>query len=203
MQIQPLLSTFPLAPTVAPRAGTRGSRSELSEAGTSQSHATEDSVEISDEASAAVSQLEPEEQEPVEELKQRDRDVRALEQAHVAAAGPYALSGPTYEYHQGPDGNRYAVGGEVQIDTSPVEGDPEATIEKARVVRAAALAPANPSVQDHAVAAAATQMESKARTEVTRKKYEENEEGEPSETLSSTDSDIEVEEIGLSFNAFA
>ena len=123
--------------------------------------------------------------------------------AHVAAAGPHALSGPTYEYHQGPDGNRYAVGGEVQIDTSPVQGDPEATIEKARVVRAAALAPANPSVQDHAVAAAATQMESKARTEVTRKKYEENEEGEPSETLSSTDSDIEVEEIGLSFNAFA
>ena len=70
MQTQPLLSTVPLAPTITPRAGTRGSeRPERSEAGTSQSHATEDSVEISDEASSALSQLEPEEQEPVEELK--------------------------------------------------------------------------------------------------------------------------------------
>ncbi len=51
-------------------------------------------------------------------------------------------------------------------DTSPVPGDAEATIRKAQTIRAAALAPANPSAQDRAVAAAATPMEAAARREL-------------------------------------
>jgi hypothetical protein len=50
--------------------------------------------------------------------------------------GAYA-SAPTYTFQQGPDGKRYAVGGEVQIDTS-TERTPEATIRKMRVVISAA-----------------------------------------------------------------
>jgi hypothetical protein len=109
--------------------------------------------------------LSSEEQQQLRELESRDREVRTHEQAHLAAAGPYATSGPTYSYQQGPDGKRYAIGGEVGIDTSPIDGDPAATARKARIVRAAALAPAEPSSQDRAVAAQATQLEQKALAE--------------------------------------
>jgi hypothetical protein len=100
----------------------------------------------------------------VQELKSRDAEVRAHEAAHAAAGGQYAGS-PTYEFKRGPNGNRYAVGGEVSIDTSAVSGDPRATINKMLQVRAAALAPANPSGQDRSVAAQASQISSDAQAE--------------------------------------
>ncbi len=106
------------------------------------------------------------EQQEVEELQSRDREVRAHEQAHLAAAAPYAQGGPSYEYQEGPDGRQYAVGGEVSIDTSPIPNDPEATIDKAQQIQAAARAPASPSGQDQRVAAAAAQMEAQARAEM-------------------------------------
>ncbi|MEO0683043.1 MAG: putative metalloprotease CJM1_0395 family protein, partial [Pseudomonadota bacterium] len=76
------------------------------------------------------------------------------EQAHMMVGRPYT-SAPRYEWEVGPDGQRYAVGGSVQIDMAPIDGDPEATAEKMRVVIAAALAPAEPSPADRAIAAAA------------------------------------------------
>jgi hypothetical protein len=102
----------------------------------------------------------------VAKLAATDRRVRAHEQAHVAAAGGYVRGGPTYSYTTGPDGKRYAVGGEVNLDTTPVRGDPEATIQKARTLQAAANAPADPSSQDRAVAAAAAAMEQAAYREI-------------------------------------
>ena len=107
-------------------------------------------------------ELSEDERRAVDELKRRDREVRAHEQAHMAAAGGHALGGPSYSFQTGPDGHRYAIGGEVKIDTSPVRDDPRATIAKAQTVRAAALAPADPSGADRAVAAAAAKMESEA-----------------------------------------
>ena len=107
-------------------------------------------------------ELPEEQQKVVDELKSTDREVRTHEQAHLAAAGGFAKGGPTYSYQRGPDGQQYAVGGEVAIDTSPIPGDPEATIVKARVVRAAANAPAEPSSQDRAVAVAAIKLEIQA-----------------------------------------
>lgn len=71
--------------------------------------------------------------------------MRAHEHAHLAAAGSYARGGIQYEYERGPDSRSYAIGGEVDIDTSSVPNDPEATIQKAQAVRRAALAPADPS----------------------------------------------------------
>lgn len=112
--------------------------------------------------------LTEEELEVVRELAARDREVRAHEQAHLAAAGPYATGGPAYTYQTGPDGQRYAVGGEVGIDTSPVPGNPEATVNKARTIMAAANAPAEPSSQDRAVAAAAASMMAQAQAELAR-----------------------------------
>lgn len=109
--------------------------------------------------------LSPEELKQLTELKARDREVRAHEQAHQAVGGQYA-GAISYTFQRGPDGAQYAVGGEVSIDVSPVAGDPQATIEKMRVVRAAALAPAEPSGQDRAVAAEAMQIMLKAQAEV-------------------------------------
>jgi len=116
-------------------------------------------------APADSQRLSPEAQRQGRELAARDREVRAHEQAHLSAAGPYARGGAHFEYQTGPDGRRYAVGGEVSIDAS-AEDEPEATIRKAQVVRAAALAPAEPSAQDRQVAAAATKMEADARAEL-------------------------------------
>ena len=106
------------------------------------------------------------ERKQLEELRQRDREVRAHEQAHAAAAGALARGGPSYDFERGPDGRMYAVGGEVSIDTSPVHGDPRATLEKAGQIRRAALAPADPSSQDRAVAAEAAAMAAQARVEL-------------------------------------
>ncbi|MEM6438932.1 MAG: putative metalloprotease CJM1_0395 family protein, partial [Pseudomonadota bacterium] len=108
--------------------------------------------------------LTDEERAQVRDLAARDREVRAHEQAHATVGRPYA-SAPSYVYQVGPDGRRYAVGGSVQIDMSPVEGDPEATAEKMRVVAAAAMAPRDPSAADRAVAAAARALMAQAQAE--------------------------------------
>jgi hypothetical protein len=113
----------------------------------------------------------PEEQARVRELTARDAEVRAHERAHAAAGGQYAGS-PSYEYQRGPDGRDYAIGGEVPIDTSPVAGDPKATIEKMEQVKAAATAPAEPSPQDRQVAAKAEAERQKAARELQAQKAE-------------------------------
>jgi hypothetical protein len=110
--------------------------------------------------------LDPKDQAEVKDLQSRDQEVRAHEAAHQAAAGGLG-GGATFEYKTGPDGKSYAVGGEVPIDMSPGR-TPEETIHRAQQVRAAALAPADPSPQDLAVAAAASQMEAVARQQLLR-----------------------------------
>ncbi len=116
-------------------------------------------------------ELTEEEEKVVRELKQRDQEVRRHEAAHAAAGGSFAGS-PTFTYESGPDGQRYAVGGEVSIDASPGR-TPEETIRKADQIRAAALAPADPSGQDRAVAAAAAKMKLDAQGEAAKQRQEE------------------------------
>jgi hypothetical protein len=113
------------------------------------------------------SELSDEEKQQVAELKKRDTEVKAHEQAHMAAGGGLVQSGASYQYQNGPDGKQYAVGGEVKIDLSP-ERTPEATIRKMQQVRRAALAPAQPSGTDRSVAAQAAQIEAQARMERTQ-----------------------------------
>ncbi len=157
---------------------------ETSPAPSADGDAAGDTITLSSSARAAsasgLEQLDEAAQKLVQQLKTRDRAVRAHEAAHLAAAGAYATSGPSYEYQRGPDGSNYAVGGEVQIDLSSVEGDPEATIRKMQIVRAAALAPADPSSQDRAVAAAASQKESQAAAELARQRIEDSRDGDAS-----------------------
>jgi hypothetical protein len=118
-----------------------------------------------DGASRPDGRLSPGQKAQADKLKKRDQEVRAHEQAHLAAAGGYATGGASYSFQTGPDGRQYAVGGSVSLDASPVSGDPEATIQKAQTLRRAALAPAKPSAQDRAVAAQASSAEAQARTE--------------------------------------
>jgi hypothetical protein len=63
----------------------------------------------------------------------------------------------------------------VPIDVSE-EKDPEATIRKMEIVRAAALAPADPSPQDLRVAQLATIKELKARQELAKIREKQREE---------------------------
>jgi len=107
--------------------------------------------------------LSADEARELRELAARDAEVRAHEQAHAGASG--GLTGAiSYTYQVGPDGKRYAIGGRVSIDTSPA-GSPEATARKAQQIRAAALAPGDPSPADLAAAAAASRMEAEAQAE--------------------------------------
>lgn len=133
-------------------------------------------------------ELEPEQRRQVSQLQRVDRQVRAHEAAHMAAAGGLVRGGATFSYRTGPDGQRYAVGGEVGIDTSAVPGNPQATLIKAQRIRAAATAPADPSAQDRAVAAAATRMAIEAQRQLALQRKEEGQpQGGEREALPVTD----------------
>ena len=137
---------------------------------------TEELDEISEENTERQQgeELSDEERQIVEELKARDAEVRAHEQAHAAVGGAYISGGISYTMQTGPDGKQYAIGGEVSIDTSPVRGDPEATLEKMQTIQSAAMAPANPSDADRAVAAAAAQTAAAARAELAERSVEQS-----------------------------
>ena len=146
-----------------------------------QENRSSDSVEVDDKGMSpkggqsgknAPNGLTAEQQSQVDEMARTDREVRAHEQAHIAAGGVLVRGGANFVYQAGPDGKRYAVGGEVSIDTSPVKDDPAATIGKAFHIQRTALAPANPSSQDRQVAAAASSMAFQAQAELAKRSYQ-------------------------------
>ncbi len=141
------------------------SRVRQSESSKSDKLKSSEAQATDDLASSTAQKLTDEERDEVEHLKERDREVKQHEQQHLASAGAYAKGGAHFDYQSGPDGKRYAVGGSVNIDTSP-EKDAEATIRKAQTIRRAALAPSDPSGADHGVAAQAAKMEAEARKEL-------------------------------------
>ncbi|MCL7929651.1 putative metalloprotease CJM1_0395 family protein [Halomonas llamarensis] len=109
----------------------------------------------------------------LEQLKRIDQEVRQHERAHEVAGGAYTGSA-SYEYESGPDGERYAVAGEVPIDYGPVPGDPQATIDKMQTVISAALALAEPSSKDRQVASQARQYMLEAKLEAAMQQSEMN-----------------------------
>ncbi len=122
-------------------------------------------------SNAGGDDLTDEEKAQVAKLKAIDAKVRAHERAHTAAGGQYA-GAPSYSYTRGPDGRMYATAGEVSIDIG-AENDPHATLRKAAQVAAAALAPADPSGADRAVAAAAQKLRLQALAEIRAEKQAE------------------------------
>jgi hypothetical protein len=119
--------------------------------------------EVVDKEKRAKENLETEIAERVAKLAKRDAAVHQHEEAHKAAAGSLALGAPSYAYVTGPDGVRYAVSGEVRLDSAVVPGDPDGTVRKLEQVRRAALAPADPSSQDQRVASQADHEIARAR----------------------------------------
>lgn len=120
----------------------------------------------------AAEYLDTTEIQQLQELKQRDAEVRTHEQAHLSTAGQYARTGASFTYQKGPDGVSYAVGGEIGIDIGK-ENTPEATITKMQTVKRAALAPASPSPADRSIAAHASAVEAQARQEILLQHQEE------------------------------
>lgn len=111
--------------------------------------------------------LDSSERDQQDRLRARHAEVRAHEKAHQSAAGTLSSGSMNLVYQIGPDGKPYAIGGSVKIDTS--EGrTPEETLEKAQRIRAAALAPSDPSAVDMRVAAQASRMEAQARAEISK-----------------------------------
>jgi len=104
----------------------------------------------------------------VMELQIIEDKVIAHEQAHKAAGGEFT-GAATYGYTVGPDGKRYITSGEVSISV-PASDDPEQSLRALERVKAAALAPANPSGQDQSVAASASAKMMRLRSEIARQK---------------------------------
>lgn len=131
----------------------------------------------------------PEVKAEVRKLETTEQEVIAHEQAHKAVGGD--VTGPiSYTYTTGPDEKRYIDGGEVAIHAS--EGStPEETIKILEKVRAAALAPAEPSPQDLRVAASATSQIQQALGEISRSDYAESLEEEENPFLN-VDTSVEV-----------
>lgn len=115
--------------------------------------------------------LSDDEVQEVERLEERDQEVRTHEQAHQTVGGQHAGT-PSYDYETGPDGKQYATSGEVPIDVGAVPNNPEATIAKMEQVKRAALAPAEPSAADKAIAAKADQAKLKAQRELAEQQAE-------------------------------
>ncbi len=121
------------------------------------------------ESPSTVVQLTPDEQRRVAELQQIDRDVRAHEQAHMAAGHGLVTSGASYSYTYGPDGRQYATSGEVGIDTS-AEKKAQDNIDKGMQIQSAALAPKDPSAQDYRVAAKGGELQEKGRADLEKER---------------------------------
>lgn len=117
-------------------------------------------------AQSGSTELSAQELAEVARLEQVDRQVRQHEMAHMTA-GAGLTSGARYSYRRGPDGRSFAVSGEVGISMAKGQ-TPQDTLARARQIEAAALAPADPSAQDHAVAASAARMALQAQAELAR-----------------------------------
>lgn len=155
----------PVVPTTQSEAATQQTQSEKKTEDRRTEDKKRDAV-AGKEQSITGEQLSEQDQQKVEELKKRDQEVRHHELAHKSAAGQYAQGGISLSYERGPDGRNYATGGEVNIDTSKVPNDPEATLHKAETIERAANAPQDPSSQDRKVAAEARHMAAAARAEL-------------------------------------
>lgn len=104
----------------------------------------------------------PQIQQVISQLKSTEEKVKAHETAHKSSG---AATGPiSYTYTRGPDGKNYITGGEVPINLSS-GSTPEETIGRMQQVIQAALAPADPSPQDRAVASQATNIKLQAQQE--------------------------------------
>jgi len=139
-----------------------------------------------------TAQEDPQVQQVIAQLKATEEKVKAHEAAHKSGG---AATGPiSYSYTRGPDGRNYITGGEVPITIS-TGNTPQETISRMQQVIQAALAPADPSPQDRAVAAQAAAMQQAARQEQADSSPPEAGKP-PSTTVTDTDTDTDTNAVG-------
>lgn len=158
----------------------------------SSTTSTTSTTQITGASGDSSKKLTPEQEQEIAKLKARDAEVKAHEQAHLAAASGINASAPVYDYQMGPDGKEYAVGGEVTVSFQQ-SNDPEENLSNAETMKAAALAPAQPSSQDRAAAAAAEKMIEEAEKEITQQKEESVKEPSKTDETKNAPSDNEQE----------
>ncbi len=130
--------------------------------GLEKNESSEESKNNPQQQDTKSTQLTADERAQVNKLQAIDSKVRAHEAAHQSGAA--ASGGASFTYTRGPDGVMYAVGGEVPVRIS-TGGTPQASIANLQGVIATALAPADPSPQDIAVASKARVLMMKAQQE--------------------------------------
>ena len=147
-------------------------QARLADGTVQQSAVQDDNAEKTDAEMTKQEKLQlPEVRQEIRQLQLTEQEVIKHEQAHKSVGG--SVTGPvSYTYTEGPDDQRYIDGGEVSINAK--EGStPEETLSILERVRAAALAPADPSPQDLRVAASAASRMQQVRSEIAQQSYEE------------------------------
>lgn len=111
---------------------------------------------------AEIFGLDSNENQVINELQAADAGVRAHEAQHFRAAGGLVQGTAEFDYVEGPDGNLYAVGGQVEINPTNGVTDPAKQASDAATLYNAATAPADASAQDLAVARSAINQANEA-----------------------------------------
>lgn len=114
----------------------------------------------------ADTDLSLEDRQELARLQQQDITVRTRDMAYVAATAGVS-GGFTVRYETGPDGRRYAVEANVQLDTSDA-ATPEQSLAKARALRAALMSAGGDATRDASATARAAALEYRARAEIAR-----------------------------------
>lgn len=114
------------------------------------------------------------EQNTIEELKRRDKEVRAHESAHGGDPRLVKIGAAQFDYTIGPDGKAYATGGRVTLSTGSAR-TPEEALSKAEALKKAAMAPGEPSSKDFQALNSAVAMEFEARNQIYRDKNQKDE----------------------------
>lgn len=114
------------------------------------------------------------EQKAVEDLKRRDKEVRAHESAHGGDPRLVKIGAAQFDYTIGPDGKAYATGGRVTLSTGNAR-TPEEALSKAEALKKAAMAPGEPSSKDFQALNSAVAMEFEARNQIYRDKNQKDE----------------------------
>lgn len=99
-------------------------------------------------------------------MQENSREIKRHEERHSAALrdiDPEAK--PKLIERQGPDGRKYAISGEVNTDTAPVMGNPEASEFKADAIYRSAMSDQNRSQEDNEVGRKALALGQRARQE--------------------------------------
>lgn len=105
---------------------------------------------------AAVKMGSPDSESETQQMDHRSRKIVNHENKHSAVLRDSSYSAddakPRFVEQQGPDGRKYAVGGEVNTDLRPIPGNPDATEKKAESVYRSAIGDSDRSESDNEAA---------------------------------------------------